>query len=157
MAQDSAAEEPNDTDAPTIRRRLGLVPAPELPETIARDIADALPALLKRHTDDRHDWDVECVTDPLIGADDTTEDVIQQADEIKRANHWDYVVCITDLPLFRNGRLTLAEASESRHVAVISQPALGASPLKRRLREAILHLVNEMHHGSGEAQRERQQ
>ncbi|GHB29702.1 hypothetical protein [Salinicola rhizosphaerae] len=157
MAQDSAAQERIATETTTIRRRLGLVPAPELPETTARDIAEELPALLKRHTDDRHDWDVECVTDPLIGADDTTEDVIHQADEIKRANHWDYVVCITDLPLFRDGRLTLAEASESRRVAVISQPALGASPLRRRLREAILHLVNEMHHGSDEGERDRQQ
>ncbi|WP_342594120.1 hypothetical protein AAGT95_13515 [Salinicola lusitanus] len=137
--------------------RLGLVPAPELPERVAGLIADELSELLGRHTDDRHQWRVECVTDALIGAEDSTDNVIDQAERIKRDHGWHYVVCITDLPLFRDDRLTLAEASENLGVAIISQPALGISPLRRRLREAILHLVNEMHHGSDGEERERQQ
>lgn len=40
---------------------------------------------------------------------------------------------------------------------MLSQPTFGASPLRRRLREAILHLVNEMHHGSASDDRQRQQ
>jgi len=137
--------------------RLGLVPAPELPERVVCLVADNLPELLNRYTDDRHDWQVECVTDALIGAEDSTDDVVDQAESIKRDHGWDYVVCVTDLPLFRDGHLTLAEASEDLGVAIISQPALGISPLKRRLREAILQLVNEMHHGSADEDRERQQ
>ncbi|WP_110655004.1 tripartite tricarboxylate transporter TctB family protein [Salinicola halimionae] len=137
--------------------RLGLVSAPELPERIVNRIADQLPELLGCHIDDRHHWHVDCLTDPLIGADDSTTNVIEQVERIKRDNGWDYAVCITDLPLFRDDRMTLAEASENLGVAIISQPALGISPLKRRLREAILHLVNEMHHGSDGHHRERQQ
>ncbi|WP_251976614.1 MFS transporter [Salinicola avicenniae] len=160
MAQEQQRA-PDQSGTPANQRndtlRLGLIPAPELPERVASQIAGELPELLKAHTDDRHDWQVECVTDALIGADDATSDVIAQAEALKRDNDWDYVVCITDLPLFRGDQLTLAEASENRGVAVISQPALGASPLRRRLREAVLHLVNEMHHGSDGEDRERQQ
>lgn len=144
-------------DTPSSTLRLGLVPAPELPERVASLIADELPELLAHHTDDRHQWRVDCLTDPLIGADDSTADVIEQAESIKRANGWDYAVCITDLPLLRGERMALAEASENLGVAIISLPALGISPLRQRLREAILHLVNEMHHGSDRRDRERQQ
>ncbi|WP_303855451.1 hypothetical protein [Salinicola salarius] len=144
-------------DTPSSTLRLGLVPAPELPERTANLIADELPELLARHTDDRHQWRVDCLTDPLIGADDSTADVIEQGENIKRANGWDYAVCITDLPLLRGDRMALAEASENLGVAIISLPALGISPLRQRLREAILHLVNEMHHGSDRHDRERQQ
>ncbi|WIX31328.1 hypothetical protein QO259_10835 [Salinicola sp. JS01] len=138
-------------------QRLGLIPAPELPERIAAGLAEELPTLLTRHTDDRHAWRVECVTDPLIGADGTGAELIQQAARLKHEHGWDYALCITDLPLFRDGRLIVAEASEACGVAVISQPALGASPLHDRLREATLHLINEMHHGSAPDDRERQQ
>lgn len=160
MAQDDRDASPESTgqrDRSTDTLRLGLIPAPELPERVANLIAEELPALLARHTDDRHQWHVECVTDALIGAEDSADDVIDQAAQIKRDNGWNYVVCLTDLPLFREGCLTVAEASEDLGVAIISQPALGASPLKQRLREAILHLINEMHHGSEDAERERQQ
>ncbi|MGM8850426.1 hypothetical protein ACS8E6_07955 [Salinicola halophyticus] len=137
--------------------RLGLVSAPELPEHIINRIADQLPELFRCHIDDRHHWQIDCLTDPLIGADDSTADVIEQVERVKHDNGWDYALCITDLPLFRNDRMTLAEASENLGVAIISLPALGISPLKRRLREAILHLTNEMHHGSDSKDRERQQ
>lgn len=160
MAQDDRDASPElagQRSRPTDTLRLGLIPAPELPERVAHLIADELPELLERHTDDRHEWRVECVTDALIGAEDSTDDVVAQAARIKQDNGWDYVICITDLPLFRDDHLTLAEASEDLGVAIISQPALGISPLKQRLREAILHLVNEMHHGSAGKERERQQ
>ncbi|WP_110689483.1 hypothetical protein [Salinicola endophyticus] len=155
--QESRGDNASEREPSRPAQRLGLIPAPELPERIAAGLAEELPTLLSRHTDDRHAWRVECVTDPLIGADGTGAELIQQAARLKREHGWDYVLCITDLPLFRDGRLTVAEASEACGVAVISQPALGASPLHDRLREATLHLINEMHHGSDPDDRERQQ
>lgn len=155
--RDTSSSSPSNAEDAASVLRLGLIPAPELPERIAYLIVDELPALLKQHTDERHDWKVEYVTDALVGAAEQAADVVDQAERLKRDNDWDYVVCLTDLPLYRDGQLTVAEASENRGVSTISQPALGASPLKRRLREAILHLVNEMHHGSSDDERERQQ
>jgi hypothetical protein len=37
---------------------LGLLPAPDIPEKIAQDLATRLPELLSRRVDDRVYWDV---------------------------------------------------------------------------------------------------
>ena len=99
--QESRDDGTSGCDSSRPPQRLGLIPAPELPERIAAGLAEELPALLARYTDDRHAWRVECVTDPLIGADGTGAELIQQAARLKREYGWDYVLCITDLPLDR--------------------------------------------------------
>ncbi|MGJ8517887.1 hypothetical protein [Carnimonas bestiolae] len=136
---------------------VGLIPAPELPEKVARECIDELRNLLHWHVDSSAEWQVDLVTDPLVGAGGATSEVIDKAASIRQREHWDYVVCITDLPLFRDGCIAVAEASDQRGVAVISQPTLGISPLRSRMREAILHLVSEMHWGAGSEDRDQQQ
>ncbi|AWN16741.1 hypothetical protein [Salinisphaera sp. LB1] len=136
---------------------LGLIPAPDLPETVVASIVAGLPERLHQCIDDRLTWHVETVTDPLIGAEDETRQILSKAGHIKQARGWQYVVCVTDLPMLRNRRLTIAEADGQHGTGVLSQPALGFLQLKRRLQDAILQLVNEMHHGSSDAARDRQQ
>jgi hypothetical protein len=48
---------------------LGLIPAPEVPEKIANEIATELPELLASHVDCRVSWGVSVVVDPLTGTD----------------------------------------------------------------------------------------
>lgn len=72
----------------------------------------------------------------------------------KDEENWDFSVCITDLPLFNNERLIVAEGNEEGHVALISLPSLGSTPMVKRVRESILQLVNEMYYGSSEEERE---
>ncbi|OHV13126.1 hypothetical protein BH688_02665 [Kushneria phosphatilytica] len=137
--------------------RVGLVPAPELPRDIAEELCDELPDLLVRHLDDRYQWQVQMKTDPLIGAEEETREMLHQAQALSREQGWDYVVCLTDLPLYRNGRLVIAEGSGASGVILISQPALGASPMRKRIREAIIQMLSELHHGSSSQARDRQQ
>lgn len=136
---------------------VGLVPAPELPEILVSLIIEALADQLASEVDDTCQWQLDRVTDPLIGAKDNTRDILSKAQELSESRHWDYIICITDLPIFRHRQLVVAEACEARGVAILSQPALGASPLRRRLAESIVQLVSELHHGSSEAERDRQQ
>lgn len=136
---------------------VGLVPAPELPERVTGQIVGEMAQLLEWHVDDSCSWKVEMLTDPLVGAGSKVSEVLDKAEQLRTRQGWDYVLCITDLPLFRDGHVSVAEASDNRGVAVFSQPTLGISPLKKRMREAILHLVNEMHYGSSRHDRERQQ
>lgn len=143
--------------APGDSLRVGLIPAPEMPQQLIESILEELPSLFGRYIDDRHEWQVFSETDPLIGAEESTDEMLHQARKMKRYKAWDYAICVTDLPVYRRHRLVIAEASETCRVALLSQPALGASPLRRRIREAILHLLNEMHHGSSEAARRNQQ
>jgi hypothetical protein len=124
---------------------VGLIPAPEVPEKIAGELASELPGLLGRHVDDRVSWDVPVVVDPLTGTDREAPEILDVCRERRSEEGWDLAVCLTDLPIYRGGRLVVADASTSRRVAGVSVPALGATRLRPRAREALVRLVAELH------------
>lgn len=142
-------------DAPN-HYTLGLVSAPELPKEICDQMARELPDLLKNYVDDRSDWNVDVVLEPFAGVKEEVEPVIEGAQKHRQHQAWDYALCFTDLPIVDGKRLVIAEASSERNIGLISLPSLGATPMKKRVREAMMQLVNEMHHGSSEEERERQ-
>jgi hypothetical protein len=133
---------------------LGLVSAPDIPEKIARKLAEELPTLLSEHVDDRVSWEVEVVVDPLTGSDREAPELLDGCHERLREEGWDLAVCLTDLPLYRSGHLVVADASTSRRVAGLSLPVLGATRLRPRAQEATLQLVNELYIGIPELGKE---
>ena len=138
-------------EAPNTRVRtvsLGLVPAPELPERIVEDIAGDLPEFLGRHVDDGVSWEVSVFCDPLTGDGRDAPEILDVCRDRAEREGWDFAVCLTDLPVYRDGQLIVADASVSRKVAGISLPALGVTRLPRRVRDAILQLVCELHAGN---------
>lgn len=137
--------------------RLGLVAAPDLAEDIAWKVEDKLIGILPGYVDDRVHWEIEIVIDPLTGATADSTEILEEIQHLKKQYGWEYAVCITDLPIFRDRRLVVAEASAGQQTAWISLPALGAAPMLRRVQEAVLQLTNEIYHGSAEPARERQQ
>ena len=48
---------------------LGLIPAPDIPETMARELAPQLPKLLENRVDGDVSWEVPVLVDPLTGTD----------------------------------------------------------------------------------------
>ncbi|WP_129139346.1 hypothetical protein [Modicisalibacter coralii] len=153
-ARQVSRDQPGDPRRPTL---VGLLPAPEQPADIAESLAGQLPELLADYVDDRLAWDVQVVVDPLTGAMEDSDSIIDKTEAYKHQREWDYVICITDLPIYKERRYMVAEASMARCSAIVSLPAFGATGIRQRLRESILQLVNEMHHGSSEAARERQE
>ncbi|WP_111415075.1 hypothetical protein [Billgrantia lactosivorans] len=139
------------------RKVVGLVPAPEMPAEMAKKVIDQLPELLANYVDDRLSWEVLLIVDPLVGAAEASTDIIGSILEYKQHRQWDYAICITDLPIHKHGRFVIAETSTVHGVAMISLPAFGITSIPRRLSEAILQLVNELHHGSSEEDRARQE
>lgn len=135
---------------------LGLIAAPELPKEICDEMAEELPDLLKNYVDDRRNWEVEVILDPFAGVIEKSEPVIEEAQKHKQKYEWDYALCFTDLPIVDGKKLVIADASSDREIGLISLPSLGAMPMRKRVREAMMQLVNEMHHGSSEEDRERQ-
>ncbi|MDX6153106.1 hypothetical protein [Marinococcus sp. PL1-022] len=138
------------------RYTLGLIAAPDLPKEICDQMAEELPDLLHNYVDDRRQWDVEVVLEPFAGVTEQAESVIQEAQKHRDHHTWNYALCFTDLPIVDGKRLVIADASSDRDIGLISLPSLGAMPMKKRVREAMMQLVNEMHHGSSEEERERQ-
>ena len=124
---------------------LGLIAAPDIPEKIAREIAAGLPELLSGRADDRVSWDVSVVVDPLTGTGLEAPDILDVCRDRRRRAGWDLAVCLTDLPVYRGGRLVAADVSAKRGVAGLSVPALGAARLGPKVREATLRLARELY------------
>jgi hypothetical protein len=124
---------------------LGLIPAPDIPEKIAKELASELPELLARRVDATVSWDVPVVVDPLTGSGRDAPAILDVCRERMLREGWDLAICLTDLPVYRGGRLVAADVSGRREVAGLSLPALGAMRLRPRVQEATLQLATELY------------
>lgn len=110
--------------------------ATELAEDLAEDLRDELG---ERYPDVEWLVEVSEVT-PAEPSADTLE--ILEALRRRREEHgWDAAVGLTDLPLRTGRRPVTAHARPEDGVGLISVPALGALRLRRRLRKALIKLV----------------
>ena len=124
---------------------LGLIPAPDIPEKIAQELASELPDLLSSRVDGGVSWEVPVVVDALTGTDREAPEILEECREKMLSEGWDLALCLTDLPVYRGGRLVAADVSSERGVAGLSLPAMGALRLRRRSREATLRLAQELY------------
>jgi hypothetical protein len=83
--------------------------------------------------------------DPLTGSGREAPEILDVCRERMLREGWDLAVCLTDLPVYRGGRLLVADVSARREVAGLSIPALGAMRLRPRAREATLQLAAELY------------
>lgn len=133
---------------------VGILTAPDQPEEIIGKIKNTLPELLNQYVDDEIEWEIHSNTDPLTGTEGFSQAIINELSKIKEHENWDMAISITDLPIFVKRRLIVADADVKKNLAYISLPALGATPLKKRVREAIIQLKDEIHHGAESEDRE---
>ena len=124
---------------------VGLIPAPDLPEKVAKELAPELPGLLGRRIDTRLSWEVSVFVDPLTGTEREDPEILDVCRERLEREGWDLAICLTDLPVYRSDYLVMADVSAARGVALVSVPALGATRLRPRVREATLLLLEELY------------
>src|ERR671919_2856235 len=124
---------------------LGLIPAPDIPEKIAWELASKLPELLRNRVDGDVSWEVAVVVDPLTGTDREAPEILDVCRERRLSEGWDLAICLTDLPVYRGGRLVAGDVSGKLGVAGLSLPALGAARLHQRARELTLQLAHELY------------
>jgi hypothetical protein len=124
---------------------LGLIPAPDIPETMARDLAPQLPKLLENRVDGDVSWEVPVVVDPLTGTDREVPEILDVCRERMLGEGWDLAICLTDLPVYRDGTLVAADVSAKRGVAGLSLPAMGAMRLRPKARDLTLQLAGELY------------
>lgn len=136
---------------------VGLVPSPGHAEGIVAKIAEDLPDLLREHIDDKVSWQIKVVPDPLTGSNVEAPELLDELDEWRIPHGWSYAICVTDLPIRRLGRIVIGEASVDRNLAWISVPPLGLLWLRRRIRAAILQMMNELRWGTPQGNPNRQQ
>jgi hypothetical protein len=124
---------------------LGLIPAPDIPEKIAQELACELPDLLRSRVDGGVSWDVAVVVDPLTGTDREAPEILDECRQKMLSEGWDLALCLTDLPVYRDGRLVAADVSSERGVAGLSLPAMGALRLRPKARDLTLQLARELY------------
>lgn len=135
----------------------GIIAAPEAASEIAHILAAELSDRLAEYVDEQISWEIKVMVDPFTGAASSASSIMNEVEELKQRNGWDYAVGISDLPFFKGRQLLAAEADEERKIAQISLPSLGSYQIARRVQEAILQLASEMHYGSSEAGRRQQE
>ncbi|MEK4298803.1 hypothetical protein MKY30_05155 [Oceanobacillus sp. FSL W8-0428] len=134
---------------------IGLITAPGYPKEIGARLQNELPSLLDYYVKEEVEWKIDYIEDPLLGVGANSKEILEATKEKKEEKEWDYAVCLTDIPLFIENRMIVAEANEDENIALISMPSFGSTFMIRRLRESIMQLVNEMYYGSSEESRER--
>ena len=141
---------------------LGLIPAPDIPEKLAQELASVLPDLLSSRVDGGVSWDVAVVVDPLTGTDREAPEILDECRQKMLSEGWDLAICLTDLPVYRDGTIVVADVSAKRGVAGISLPVLGALRLRPKVRKLTLQLAAELYertkeHGANDPLTQRSQ
>lgn len=131
---------------------IGLVPSPGLPEGIANDIVEDLASELSETIDSGVRWVVRVVPDPITGSNVETPDLLEELGKIARSDAWDYTIALTDLPVRRNRKIVLADASTEKRSGWISIPALGVLWLRRKVRRITVQLVEDLYAGRGQSE-----
>ncbi len=135
------------------KRTLGLITAPDYAEEIIDDLIDDLPRHLKHYVNNDVTWEIECHVDSWTGGTNRADRAIEWTKAEMSNKGWDYAITLTDLPLFDGKKPIIAEVHSDEHVAFISLPGFGFAPMKKRVRESILQMMNEIYYGSSERER----
>ncbi|WP_246586229.1 hypothetical protein [Streptomyces yatensis] len=131
-------------DKPPPQVTVGLVADPDAPAELAEDLAEDLPGLLSEQIDPNVMWSVQVVRDPTPAALLDSASILDVTRERKIRDSWDIAICLTDLPLYGDGRPLAVDADTADRVALVSMPALGGIFLRRRLRRSIVRLVRDL-------------
>lgn len=79
---------------------IGLVVAPGVTEKLAQSLINDIPNILSEQDNHQRDWKVDLVVDPLTGFAESVEEIFKKIQDYHNKREWDYVVGITDLPMF---------------------------------------------------------
>lgn len=140
----SATAEAEDSTTAQSTLSIGVVAAPGLASALTAAIAEELKADLEQMFPSVR-WAPEVLTEhalvmPPAGVAELVEAVRQDLLD----HDWAICVCVTDLPLYIDGRPIVSHVSVTHGVGIVSLPALGAVQLPRRLREQIVETVSEL-------------
>nr|WP_232796213.1 5,10-methylene-tetrahydrofolate dehydrogenase [Staphylococcus canis] len=122
-------------------KTLGLIVAPGVTERLGQDLARELPEMLDRLEVNRTEWQVELVVDALTGFAESADRIFKDINAYHHKAHWDYVLALTDLPLFYEQEVLALDINTDSGSAVVFYPAYGWRPVKKRLERTIVQVV----------------
>ena len=91
------------------------------------------------------------VTDPLTGFAESVDEIFKKVADYHDKRQWDYVISITDLPMFADHQVMALDINMYNGAAIFSYPAFGWRPVKNRFKQAILSIIQELHEAEHES------
>jgi hypothetical protein len=128
---------------------VGILADPGLPDATARSMANGLADQLRSRVDPDCRWDVEPVLRALPLTEEGYIPLLEQAEDLRAQNRWDYVVYLTDLPRSHDGKVMVCETSPEGKAALVSMPALGAWRVRAATQELLLGVLGSLHADAG--------
>ncbi|MFF0143362.1 hypothetical protein ACFYRN_44090 [Streptomyces sp. NPDC005227] len=133
---------------------VALLADPDAPTEIAERMARILPARLAEKVGQGRRFDVKVVSEPFTAETEDLATLMDRITDRARAEDWDMVVALTDLPMHSHGRKLAVNLDHEHGLALLSLPALGGFRLQKRARraveEAVLALAGPQVTGTGE-------
>ncbi|TDD07611.1 DUF2267 domain-containing protein [Saccharopolyspora terrae] len=123
------------------RVTVGIIADPGVPTEIAERLAEEIPDELRSRVAEEVDWRVVASSEELPLGDDGAIDIAEKVEEKGSSEHWDLLVCLTDLPRIEPAGAVVADADTSSGAALASVPAIGWIRLLPYARRVVVHLV----------------
>ncbi|WP_314411494.1 hypothetical protein [Streptomyces sp. DSM 40484] len=120
---------------------VALLADPDAPTEIARRMARTLPARLADKSGPGRRFEVEVVSEPFTSGTEDPPTLMRRIMDRGRAEDWDIVVALTDLPLHAHGRKLVVNLSHEHGLVLLSLPSLGGLRLQKRARLAVEEAV----------------
>ncbi|HEV7449837.1 MAG TPA: hypothetical protein VGO16_00270 [Pseudonocardiaceae bacterium] len=153
MALEKTLDEPIRWETEDSRERtvvVGLLADPGLPTEIARQLAEELPDMLADKPREGMRYAFAVVSETLRRRGDARgERLVDLAAEWREREGWDFAICLTDLPVHKDGRPVVAELSRDMAAAVVVVPALKVLNPVKQARDIVAGLILEWAPGDG--------
>ncbi|WP_241965349.1 hypothetical protein [Streptomyces sp. MH60] len=120
---------------------MALLADPYAPTEIAQRVARTLSARLADESAEGPRFDVEVVSEPFTSGTEDPPTLMRRILDRGRAENWDIVVALTDLPLHAHGRRLAVDLNHEHGLALLSLPSLGGLRLQTRARRAVEEAV----------------
>src|SRR5699024_2913707 len=130
--------------------KLGLIPSPDYPADLTSKIVDELLNMLEKKVDTSINCKREILLAALVDLAEQMNCLVNKVINIKKKNNWDYVICLTDLPQFMEKHIIMADINREQKVALVSLPAFGLFPIKKRIKRTINQVIREMIFGNAD-------
>ena len=135
----------------TNQKTVGLVVAPGVTEHLAENLIQEMPKMLSTHYDHQQEWIFDLVTDPLTGFAESVDEIFEKVADYHDKRQWDYVIAITDLPMFADKQVMALDINMENGAAIFSYPAFGWRPVKKRFKHAIYNIIQELNEAEQES------
>ncbi len=122
-----------------------LIAAPEFSTNIAEQLQEELPQIFELTINNQVKWTIETVTDGFTSVAEDDKELLKGVISLLENKEWDYVISLTDIPLFNEDEVVLARVNYEYTFGLISLPACGWS-LNKRLTDVVVQVVEDIYY-----------